>query len=109
MVVCRVILALYFLISSVRVANELGRGSSKDAKFSIVVTVLTSFSIGFILFVLFLFLREKVAYLFTSNEDVATAVGDLSPLLAVSLLLNSIQPVLSGMLYKSWCLGLKNF
>ncbi|KAH1077460.1 hypothetical protein GLYMA_19G120900v4 [Glycine max] len=40
--------------------------------------------------------REKVAYLFTSNEDVATAVGDLSPLLAVSLLLNSIQPVLSG-------------
>ncbi|KAH1256024.1 Protein DETOXIFICATION 21 [Glycine max] len=86
----------FMAAASVRVANELGRGSSKDAKFSIVVTVLTSFSIGFILFVLFLFLREKVAYLFTSNEDVATAVGDLSPLLAVSLLLNSIQPVLSG-------------
>eukprot|EP00256_Glycine_max_P068898 XP_025983493.1 protein DETOXIFICATION 21 isoform X7 [Glycine max] len=81
---------------SVRVANELGRENSKAAKFSIVVTVLTSFAIGFILFVLFLILREKVAYLFTSNEDVATAVGDLSPLLALSLLLNSIQPVLSG-------------
>ncbi|KAG5070757.1 hypothetical protein JHK86_005968 [Glycine max] len=40
--------------------------------------------------------REKIAYLFTSNEDVVTAVGDLSPLLALSLLLNSIQPVLSG-------------
>ncbi|KAH1256027.1 Protein DETOXIFICATION 21 [Glycine max] len=81
---------------SVRVANELGRENSKAAKFSIVVTVLTSFAIGFILFVLFLILREKVAYLFTSNEDVVTAVGDLSPLLALSLLLNSIQPVLSG-------------
>ncbi|KAG5053618.1 hypothetical protein JHK85_006128 [Glycine max] len=80
----------------VRVANELGRGSSQAAKFSIVVSVLTSFVIGFILFVLFLFLREKIAYLFTSNEDVVTAVGDLSPLLALSLLLNSIQPVLSG-------------
>ncbi|RZB47562.1 Protein DETOXIFICATION 21 isoform B [Glycine soja] len=86
----------FMAAASVRVANELGRGSSKAAKFSIVVTVLTSFVIGFILFLLFLFLREKVAYLFTSNEDVATAVGDLSPLLAVSLLLNSIQPVLSG-------------
>ncbi|CAJ1918448.1 unnamed protein product [Sphenostylis stenocarpa] len=82
--------------ASVRVANELGRGSSRAAKFSIAVTVLTSFSIGFILFALFLFLRERVAYVFTSNEDVAAAVGDLSPLLAVSLLLNSIQPVLSG-------------
>ncbi|KAK7396099.1 hypothetical protein VNO78_16860 [Psophocarpus tetragonolobus] len=82
--------------ASVRVANELGRGSSKAAKFSILVTVFTSFAIGFILFLIFLFLRDKVAYLFTSNEDVAAAVGDLSPLLAVSLLLNSIQPVLSG-------------
>ena len=89
-------------------ANELGRENSKAAKFSIVVTVLTSFAIGFILFVLFLILREKVAYLFTSIEDVVTAVGDLSPLLALSLLLNSIQPVLSGMLYNFWCLGLMN-
>ncbi|RDX67384.1 Protein DETOXIFICATION 21, partial [Mucuna pruriens] len=57
--------------ASVRVANELGKGSSKAAK-------------------------ERIAYVFTSNEDVAIAVGDLSPLLAVSILLNSVQPVLSG-------------
>lgn len=92
------ILTLSFLICSVRVANELGRGSSKAAKFSIVVTVLTSFAIGFILFLLFLFLREKLAYIFTTNKDVADAVGDLSPLLAISILLNSVQPVLSGIL-----------
>jgi MATE family multidrug resistance protein len=78
------------------VSNELGRGSSKAAKFSIVITVLTSFAIGFVLFLIFLFLREKLAYIFTPNPDVANAVGDLSPLLSISILLNSVQPVLSG-------------
>lgn len=90
---------LCFLISSVRVANELGRGSAKAAKFSVVMTVLTSFTIGFLLFLFFLFFRERLAYIFTTNKDVAATVGDLSPLLAVSILLNSVQPVLSG-IYK---------
>ncbi|KAG8647994.1 protein DETOXIFICATION 21 isoform X2 [Manihot esculenta] len=86
----------FLAAASVRVSNELGRGSSKDAKFSIVVTVLTSFIIGFILFLVFLSLRGKLAYLFTENPKVADAVSDLSPLLAFSILMNSIQPVLSG-------------
>ncbi|CAI0385058.1 unnamed protein product [Linum tenue] len=40
--------------------------------------------------------RGKIAYLFTENLEVVHAVSDLSPLLACSILLNSIQPVLSG-------------
>ena len=83
---------------SVRVSNELGRGSSKAAKFSIVMTVLTSFVIGFVLFLFFLFFRGRLAYIFTESEEVAKAVANLSPLLAVSILLNSVQPVLSGTL-----------
>ncbi|XP_014491243.1 protein DETOXIFICATION 21-like [Vigna radiata var. radiata] len=86
----------FMAAASVRVGNELGRGSSKAAKFSILVSVLTSLAIGFVLFLFFLFLREKLAYVFTSNKEVADAVGDLSPLLAISILLNSVQPVLSG-------------
>ncbi|KAK4282058.1 hypothetical protein QN277_013479 [Acacia crassicarpa] len=86
----------FFAAASVRVSNELGRGSSKAAKFSIVVTVMTSFGIGFILFIFFLFLRERLAYIFTPDPEVAAAVGNLSPLLAFSLLMNSVQPVLSG-------------
>ena len=83
---------------SVWVSNELGRGSSKAAKFSIVMTVLTSFVIGFLLFLFFLFFRGRLAYIFTESEEVAKAVANLSPLLAVSILLNSVQPVLSGTL-----------
>ncbi|XP_058208409.1 protein DETOXIFICATION 21-like [Rhododendron vialii] len=86
----------FLAAASVRVANELGRGSSKAAKFSIVNIVLTSFLIGFVLFVFFLLFRGRLAYIFTENSDIAAAVGDLSNLLAWSILLNSVQPVLSG-------------
>jgi len=78
------------------VSNELGGGNPKAAKFSVVITVLTSFFIGFVLFLIFLFLKERLAYIFTPDPDVAKAVGDLSPLLSISILLNSVQPVLSG-------------
>ncbi|MED6122564.1 Protein DETOXIFICATION 21 [Stylosanthes scabra] len=88
----------FMAAASVRVSNELGRGSSKAAKFSIVVTVLTSFTIGLLLFIFFFLFRERLAHIFTSNEDVAAAVADLSPFLAISILLNSVQPVLSGII-----------
>ncbi|CAN1246068.1 Protein DETOXIFICATION 21 [Linum grandiflorum] len=86
----------FLAAASVRVSNELGRGNSKAAKFSILMTVATSFVIGVVLFTIFLFLRGKIAYLFTESPEVVDAVADLSPLLAFSILLNSIQPVLSG-------------
>ncbi|XAR48335.1 hypothetical protein NMG60_11031117 [Bertholletia excelsa] len=86
----------FLAAASVRVSNELGRGSSKVAKFSIVNIVLTSFAIGFVLFIFFLFFQGRLAYLFTESPKVAAAVADLSPLLACSILLNSVQPVLSG-------------
>ncbi|KAL3841102.1 hypothetical protein ACJIZ3_025693 [Penstemon smallii] len=58
--------------------------------------VLISFGIGFVLFIFFLFFRERLAYIFTESQSVATEVAHLSPLLAFSILMNSIQPVLSG-------------
>ncbi|XP_047938928.1 protein DETOXIFICATION 22-like [Salvia hispanica] len=82
--------------ASVRVSNELGGRDAKAVKFSILVAVGTSFSIGLVLFVCFLVFRENAAYAFTNSEEVAGAVARLSPLLAFSLLLNSIQPVFSG-------------
>ncbi|CAK9157612.1 unnamed protein product [Ilex paraguariensis] len=78
-------ISLGFLAAAgVRVSNELGRGSSKAAKFSILVSVLTSFAIGFMLFIFFLFFRGRLAYIFTESREVAIEVADLSPLLAFS-------------------------
>lgn len=86
----------FLAAASVRVSNELGRGSSKAAKFAIGLIVSISFAIGFVLFLFFLFFRGRLAYIFTESSEVVAAVADLSPLLACSILLNSIQPVLSG-------------
>lgn len=79
-------------------SNELGAGSAKAVKFSILVVVTESLSIGIVFFVFFLVFRNSLAYVFTENQEVAMAVADLSPLLAFSIILNSIQPVLSGKL-----------
>ncbi|XP_031504602.1 protein DETOXIFICATION 21-like isoform X3 [Nymphaea colorata] len=86
----------FFAAASVRVSNELGGGSASAAKFSILVVVATSAVLGILLFVLFMVFRGSVAYVFTDDQEVVDAVYLLSPLLAITILLNSVQPVLSG-------------
>ncbi|XP_073296546.1 protein DETOXIFICATION 24-like [Primulina huaijiensis] len=80
----------------VRIANELGRGDAKATKFSIKVLVTTSLVIGVIFTVICLVFGNTIGYSFTDDSEVANAVSRLSLLLAISVLLNSIYPVLSG-------------
>ncbi|KAI3745380.1 hypothetical protein L1987_58491 [Smallanthus sonchifolius] len=101
--VCATILGWVMMISigfnaavSVRVSNELGAGHPKSAAFAVVVVTLCSFVICLICAIVLLALRHVVSYVFTDGETVANAVSELTPLLAVSILLNGIQPVLSG-------------
>ncbi|KAJ4807072.1 Protein DETOXIFICATION [Rhynchospora pubera] len=82
--------------AGVRVANELGAGNANATRFAIVNVVSTSAIIGVVIFVLFLVFQRSIAFLFTDSELVLEAVADLSPLLAFTILLQSIQPVLSG-------------
>ncbi|KAK3446473.1 protein DETOXIFICATION 24-like [Eucalyptus grandis] len=82
--------------ASVRVSNELGRGNAEAAVFAIKVILGTSISIGVVFWILCLVFGRRIAYIFTSEEDVAEEVSSLSVLLASSILLNSVQPVLSG-------------
>ncbi|XP_077247628.1 protein DETOXIFICATION 20-like [Tasmannia lanceolata] len=82
--------------ASVRVANELGRGDPKAAIFAIKVVSSTSISVGVVFFVLFLALGNVISYAFSSSVEVAKEVSSLSVLLSFSILLNSVQPVLTG-------------
>ncbi|CAA7059273.1 unnamed protein product [Microthlaspi erraticum] len=86
----------FMAAASVRVSNAIGSGNAKEAKFATMISVLTSLSIGVVFFFVFLFLRGRISYIFTTSEAVAKEVADLSPILAFSILLNSVQPVLSG-------------
>ena len=79
-----------------RVSNELGRGNAEAAKFSMKVILCTSLCIGVFFWALCLIFGHQIGYLFTSDEEVAKSVADLSVLLSFSVLLNSVQPILSG-------------
>ncbi|XP_043711953.1 protein DETOXIFICATION 33-like [Telopea speciosissima] len=81
---------------SVRISNELGARRPRAAKFSIIVVVLTSAMIGLVFFTLVLLLRNVYALPFTNSPEVAKAVSHLALILAFTLLLNSVQPVLTG-------------
>ncbi|XVF56753.1 hypothetical protein PTKIN_Ptkin06aG0145300 [Pterospermum kingtungense] len=82
--------------ASVRVSNELGRGDAQAAKFSMKVIICTSLCIGVFFCAMCLIFGHQIGYLFTSDEEVAKAVAELSLLLSFSVLLNSVQPILSG-------------
>ncbi|GLT58084.1 hypothetical protein SLA2020_310060 [Shorea laevis] len=81
---------------SVRVSNELGAGNAKLAKFAVIVVCITSMSIGVVAMSVVLATEDYFPYLFTSSETVAKEVTKLAGLLAFTVLLTSLQPVLSG-------------
>lgn len=81
---------------SVRVSNELGLGHPRAAKYSVYVTIFQSLLIGILCMAVILATREYFAIIFTDSENMQRAVAHLSSLLGVTMLLNSIQPVISG-------------
>ncbi|KAJ6386415.1 hypothetical protein OIU78_016352 [Salix suchowensis] len=81
---------------SVRVSNELGLGHPRAAKYSVIVTVLQSLVIGLILMAVVLITKDYFAYIFTSNEEMRAATSKLAFILAITMVLNSVQPVISG-------------
>lgn len=83
-------------IRRVRVANELGAGNGKGAQFATIVAVLQSTIIGLIFGILIMIFRVPLTMIFTSSPEVLEATEKLTYLLAFTILLNSVQPVLSG-------------
>ena len=81
---------------SVRVSNELGAGHPRVAKFSVLVVNGTSILISIVFSAIVLIFKVGLSKAFTSDTEVIEAVSDLTPLLAISVFLNGIQPILSG-------------
>ncbi|CAN1169681.1 Protein DETOXIFICATION 27 [Linum perenne] len=86
----------FFAGIGVRVANELGAGNGKGAKFATIVAVAQSMIIGFFFWLLIILYNDQIGWIFTNSEPVLTAVNQLCILLAFTVLLNSVQPILSG-------------
>ncbi|XP_066392527.1 protein DETOXIFICATION 27-like [Miscanthus floridulus] len=84
------------LFTSVRVANELGAANGNGARFATIVSTAISFLISVFASFLALIFHNKLAMIFSSSGAVIDAVDKISVLLALTILLNGIQPVLSG-------------
>ncbi|PIN05160.1 putative membrane protein, predicted efflux pump [Handroanthus impetiginosus] len=80
----------------VRVSNELGLGRPRAAKYSVYVTLFQSLLIGILCMIVVVATRNYFAMVFTNSENMRHAVAHLSGLLGITMLLNSIQPVISG-------------
>ncbi|KAK9176953.1 hypothetical protein WN944_028972 [Citrus x changshan-huyou] len=81
---------------SVRVSNELGPRHPKAAKFSIVVSVITSAAFGILFTVLILAFENQFPKLFTDKPILIRETSKLAYFLAATIFLNSIQAVLLG-------------
>ncbi|CAA6671774.1 unnamed protein product [Spirodela intermedia] len=81
---------------SVRIGNELGAAHPRVAKLAVVVVVGTCTVINSIIAVVFLVFRVALSELYTSSDEVIAMVSNMMPLLSISIFLNGIQPILSG-------------
>ncbi|XP_011076127.1 protein DETOXIFICATION 35 [Sesamum indicum] len=81
---------------SVRVSNELGMGHPRAARYTVYVTLFQSLLIGILCMIVVLATRNYFSIIFTNSEEMQQAVAHLSGLLGITMLLNSIQPVISG-------------
>ncbi|CAA3024956.1 DETOXIFICATION 35-like [Olea europaea subsp. europaea] len=81
---------------SIRVSNELGLGHPRAAKYSVYITVFQSLLIGILCMIIILAARNHFSIIFTSSKDMQRAVSHLSGLLGLTMVLNSVQPVISG-------------
>ncbi|KAL3835608.1 hypothetical protein ACJIZ3_010344 [Penstemon smallii] len=103
MSICTNILGLTIMVAlgfnaaiSVRVSNELGADNPEKAKFSVVVMVISSFLIGIIFASFLLLFKNHYPSFFSDNSAVQQLVYQLTPLLAFCIVINNVQPALSG-------------
>ncbi|KAI3465157.1 hypothetical protein Pfo_021820 [Paulownia fortunei] len=84
-----------FAATGIRVAYEIGAGNGNSAKFAATVSVCNSLVVAFVFFLIIAF-PDKIAMIFTSSSSVISMVEGLALLLAITILFNCVQPILSG-------------
>lgn len=86
----------YSLRCRIRVSNELGANRPKEAKFAVLVAVSTSMFMGAVFMCVVLIWRTSLPKLFSDSEEVKRGASKLGHLLALTVCVSSIWPVLSG-------------
>ncbi|VAI70871.1 unnamed protein product [Triticum turgidum subsp. durum] len=80
----------------VRVSNELGSGRPRAAMHAVVVVIAESLLIGLLCMALVLIFIDNFAIIYTTDLELQHAVSKIAGLLGLTMVLNSVQPVVSG-------------
>ncbi|KAI4366552.1 hypothetical protein MLD38_022415 [Melastoma candidum] len=87
----------FLAATGVRVANELGAGQARTARFAVSVSLFNALVVGVMFLLVVIAFPDKLARIFTSSDSIVVVVTQLSPLLAFAIVINCVQPVFSGM------------
>ncbi|KEH38710.1 putative multi antimicrobial extrusion protein [Medicago truncatula] len=82
--------------ASTRVSNELGAGQQERAKHAMGVTLKLSLLLGLCFVLMLVFGHDIWIQLFSDSPIIKKEFASVTPLLAISILLDSVQGVLSG-------------
>lgn len=84
---------------STRVSNELGAGNPDRARVVVLVTlslaIIEVVIVGIVLFCC----RHVLGYAYSNEKEVVHYIGVMTPLICLSIFMDSIQAVLSGQLF----------
>lgn len=94
-------MCVYFLfICSTRVSNELGAGNAKAARTATLAVMFLAVAEACIISTILFVNRRIFGYTFSNDKEVVDYVTEFAPLVCVSLILDGLQGVLSGQLFK---------
>ncbi|KAI4332418.1 hypothetical protein L6164_017328 [Bauhinia variegata] len=101
--ICFTITYLHYFIpyafgatASTRVSNELGAGNPESAKMAIWIILCIAAAEIITVSTILLRCRNFVGYAFSSEKQIADHVADMAPLICLSVIVDSLQAVLSG-------------
>ncbi|XWS30760.1 hypothetical protein CRYUN_Cryun23aG0017100 [Craigia yunnanensis] len=101
--VCLTIVSLHFFVpygisaaASTRVSNELGAGNPQAARLSVIVVMVIAAIEPIIVAVALFSCRHVFGYIFSDEKQVVNYIAEMIPLLCISVIMDSIQAVLSG-------------
>jgi Na+-driven multidrug efflux pump len=72
--------------------------------YAVIVVVVQSLAFGILSMITILVFRNDFSIIFTNDNQLQKAVSDIAYLLSITMVLNSIQPVISGQIlfHDSW-------
>ncbi|XP_022728016.1 protein DETOXIFICATION 8-like [Durio zibethinus] len=101
--VCLTITSLHFFVpygisaaASTRVSNELGAGNPQAAQLSVIVAMVIAAIEPLVVAIVLFCCRYDFGYLFSNEKEIVNYVAEMIPLLCISVLMDSLQAVLSG-------------